>query len=116
MSSVSANAVSRSELPEAGFEQAEEPPSAEILKSLEQRKLLESKRRSVPGATQNSLGRQGQALASSFLLQTQDSLSRTGKGPSELMWHLDPLVLLHGAFLRHRGGVSNSIHRIQRPH
>lgn len=85
MPSVSANAVPRSELPDAGFEQAEEPPSAEILKSLEQRKLLESKRRSVPGPHRTAVGRQGQALASSFLLQTQDSLSRSGQGPSELM-------------------------------
>lgn len=96
MSSVSANAVSRSELPDAGFEQAEEPPSAEILKSPEQRKLLESKRRFGPGPPRTAVGRQGQALASSFLLQTQDSLSRTGKGPSELVAHLDPFVLLHG--------------------
>lgn len=56
MSSVSANAVSHSELPDASFEQAEEPHSAEILKSVEQRKLLQTKQRSVPSHTEQLWG------------------------------------------------------------
>lgn len=44
------------------------------------------------GPHRTAVGRQGQALASSFLPQTQDSLSRTGQDSSKThVVHLDQL-------------------------